>query len=75
MTHQHCRATEANVQLMQAFGIRPVVLVRDLHDVIVSLRDYFNGGAIRTAAPLTLNNCSFMSNMADGNGGAIWTYS
>ena len=48
VTHQHCRATEANVQLMQAFGIRPVILVRDLHDVIVSLRDYFNGGAIRT---------------------------
>lgn len=48
VTHQHCRATEANVQLMQAFGIRPVILVRDLHDVIVSLRDYFNGGAVRT---------------------------
>jgi hypothetical protein len=47
VTHQHCRATAANIQLMQAFGIQPVVLVRNLHDVLVSLREYLSAGAIR----------------------------
>jgi tetratricopeptide (TPR) repeat protein len=47
VSHQHIRATEANVQLMQAFAIRPVILVRNLYDVVLSLRDYFTGGAIR----------------------------
>ena len=47
VTHQHIRATEANVQLMQAFGIRPVVLYRNFFDVVLSLRDFFSSGAIR----------------------------
>jgi Sulfotransferase domain len=46
VTHQHCRATEANVQLLQAFGMRAIVLVRNLYDVLVSLREFFTGGAI-----------------------------
>ena len=46
VTHQHCRATEANLQILQAFGMRAVVLVRNLHDVLVSLREFFTGGAI-----------------------------
>jgi hypothetical protein len=37
---QHTRATEPNLALMREFGIRPVVLVRDLGDAIVSLRDH-----------------------------------
>ncbi len=47
VTHQHIRATEPNLQLMQAFGLRPVVLVRNLDDVVLSLRDYFTSGAVR----------------------------
>ena len=46
VTQQHCRAAEANIQLMQAFGMRAVVLVRNLADVIVSLRDFYTQGAI-----------------------------
>lgn len=42
---QHCRATAANVQLMQAFSIRPVVLVRNLFDTLVSLTDFYASGA------------------------------
>ncbi|NOT62087.1 MAG: hypothetical protein HOP19_17880 [Acidobacteria bacterium] len=45
VTQQHCRAAEANVQLMQAFGIRPVVLVRNLFDAVISQRDYYRQGA------------------------------
>lgn len=46
VTQQHCRASEANLQLMQAFGMRAVVLVRNLYDVMVSLRDFYTGGAV-----------------------------
>ena len=46
VTQQHCRAAEANLQLMQAFGMRAVVLVRNLADVVVSLRDFYNRGAV-----------------------------
>jgi len=45
VTQQHCRASDANVQMMQAFGIRPVVLVRDIFDCIISLLDFYNRGA------------------------------
>ncbi len=38
--HQHTRATAPNLSLMRDFGIRPVVLVRDLGDCVVSLCDH-----------------------------------
>lgn len=44
VTQQHCRATEANIQLMQAFGIKPVILVRNIFDTVVSLLDFYKGG-------------------------------
>ncbi len=37
---QHTRATAPNLALMHEFAIRPVVLVRDLGDALVSLRDH-----------------------------------
>jgi tetratricopeptide (TPR) repeat protein len=45
VTQQHCRATVPNLQLMQAFAIRPIVLVRNLFDALVSYTDFFDGGA------------------------------
>jgi hypothetical protein len=45
VTQQHCRASDANIQLMQAFGIRPVILVRNIFDCVASLLDFYNGGA------------------------------
>ncbi len=41
VTQQHCRASDANVHLMQAFGIRPVVLVRNIYDSVMSLLDFY----------------------------------
>lgn len=38
--HQHTRATKRNLELIREFRIRPVVLVRDLRDVAVSLHDH-----------------------------------
>lgn len=49
VTQQHCRASNANVQLMQAFGIRPVVLVRNIFDSVMSLLDFYNGGAFHNS--------------------------
>jgi len=45
VTQQHCRATDANIQIIQGFGIRPVVLVRNLADIVVSLADFYDRGA------------------------------
>lgn len=41
VTQQHCRASDANVHLMQAFGIRPIVLVRNIFDSVISLLDFY----------------------------------
>jgi tetratricopeptide (TPR) repeat protein len=49
VTQQHCRASDANVHLMQAFGIRPVVLVRNVFDSVMSLLDFYNRGAFQTS--------------------------
>src|SRR5205085_3893774 len=49
VTQQHCRASDANVHLMQAFGIRPVVLVRNIFDSVMSLFDFYNKGAFQTS--------------------------
>ena len=38
--HQHTRATRPNLALMREFSIRPIVLVRNVFDCIVSLRDH-----------------------------------
>lgn len=46
VTQQHCRASEANIHLMQAFGIRPVVLVRNIYDTVMSLLDFYDGGFV-----------------------------
>ena len=47
VTQQHCRASDANVHLLQAFGIRPVVLVRNIFDSVMSLLDFYDKGAFR----------------------------
>lgn len=49
VTQQHCRASDANIHLMQAFGIRPVVLVRDIFDSVMSLLDFYDKGASQTS--------------------------
>ena len=49
VTQQHCRASDANIHLMQGFGIRPVVLVRNIFDSVMSLLDFYNRGAFQTS--------------------------
>lgn len=50
VAHQHTRATPRNLALMRDFGIRPVVLVRPLADVAVSLLDHIHRESRITAA-------------------------
>jgi tetratricopeptide (TPR) repeat protein len=45
VTQQHSRASNANVQMMQAFNIKPVVLIRNIFDVVISLLDFYKGAA------------------------------
>lgn len=47
VTQQHCRASFANIQMMQAFGIKPVVLVRNIFDSVMSLLDFYDKGAFQ----------------------------
>src|SRR3989441_9705766 len=49
VTQQHCRASDANIHLMQGFGISPVVLVRNIFDSVMSLLDFYNRGAFQTS--------------------------
>ena len=49
VTQQHCRASEANVHLMQAFAVKPVVLVRNIFDSVMSLFDFYNNGAFASS--------------------------
>jgi tetratricopeptide (TPR) repeat protein len=46
---QHVRATDANVQMLQAYGLRPVVLVRNLFDIVLSMSDFYDTGAVRNS--------------------------
>lgn len=38
--HQHCKYTASNEELMQVFGIRPILHVRNIFDVAVSFTDF-----------------------------------
>ena len=49
VTQQHCRASDANIHLMQGFNIRPIVLVRNIFDSVMSLLDFYNLGAFQAS--------------------------
>ena len=49
VTQQHCRASDANIHLMQGFNIRPIVLVRNIFDSVMSLLDFYDRGAFQTS--------------------------
>jgi tetratricopeptide (TPR) repeat protein len=49
VVHQHCRASSPNLKLIQAYGMHPIVLVRNLADTLVSMRDFWAQGAVRNS--------------------------
>jgi len=40
VTHQHCRLTPANLLLLKKYKIKPVILVRNIYDSIISFQDH-----------------------------------
>ena len=42
---QHCRATVPNLHILQAFEIKPIVLVRNIFDVLLSWKEFLDKGA------------------------------
>jgi hypothetical protein len=42
VVQQHIRANAPNLELFRRYGLRPTVLVRNLFDVLASLRDHLN---------------------------------
>lgn len=42
--HQHCRASEMTISIMQRFNIKPIVQIRDIFDTVMSLKDYIGKG-------------------------------
>lgn len=46
VTQQHSRASEANIQMMQAFGVRPTILLRNIFDTAASLLDFYTNGYV-----------------------------
>lgn len=44
VVQQHMKATHYNLALLKQYGIRPVILVRNIYDVIISLCDHIDNG-------------------------------
>ncbi len=42
VTQQHMRGSDPNLRLLEAFGLTPIVLVRSLPDIVVSLFDHLS---------------------------------
>ena len=47
VTQQHCRATDVNLRLLRAFNMRVVVMVRDIHDLVISYFDHLHRQRVR----------------------------
>lgn len=50
VTQQHLRATIPNKNLLQLFEIKPVILTRNLFDIVVSYYDHLHNGSIEVPA-------------------------
>lgn len=50
VAQHHCRYSQATDRCLRTFSIKPVVLVRDIFDCMVSLKDHMDRGAADPAA-------------------------
>jgi hypothetical protein len=53
----HLKATEANLRLIEKFSVKPIILVRNIFDVVISLRDHFHNES--TSVPFVWANDKF----------------
>ena len=49
VAHHHVRYSEATGVLLNRFHVKPVVLVRDIFDIVVSLRDHFRRESVESS--------------------------
>ena len=49
VTQQHMRGTDPNIRLINQFGLSPIILVRNLADVVVSIQDHLDRTAIKAS--------------------------
>lgn len=47
ITHQHVRATVPNLRLLKDFAIKPIILVRNIFDVVISFRDHLHQESLK----------------------------
>jgi hypothetical protein len=62
VTHIHMQAFSANLNLLKAFGIRPVIMLRNIPDMLASFWDMLNSDAVARAEGL---NCVVPDNFVD----------
>jgi hypothetical protein len=48
VTRQHVKGTASNIALLKEYGVKPVVLTRDIFDVVLSLHDHIEREKFRT---------------------------
>ncbi|MDE2162501.1 MAG: sulfotransferase domain-containing protein [Alphaproteobacteria bacterium] len=60
VTHIHMQALPSNRHLLEAFDIKPVIMIRDVSDMLSSYLDMLNSNGSRV--PEHWLNCSFPSN-------------
>lgn len=41
VSYQHMKANKSNIDMLNEFSIEPIILVRNIFDVVVSIRDHF----------------------------------
>ncbi len=58
VTQQHVKGSDSNIDLMEIFGIRPVIMVRNIFDVVVSYRDHIHKYRVQVP-PAFLNDRFF----------------
>ncbi len=49
VTQQHMRGTDPNIRLANQFGLTPIVLIRNLADIVVSISDHLHKTAIKAS--------------------------
>jgi hypothetical protein len=62
VTHIHMQALTANRKFIEALGLKPVIMIRDLADMLASLLDNFEGDPVARAEGV---NCQVPSNFCD----------
>jgi hypothetical protein len=62
VTHIHMQALTANRHFIEAFGLKPVIMIRDLADMLASLLDNFENDPVARAEGV---NCQVPSNFLE----------